>query len=215
MQFSAETLWRSPVNSACLFADCARIETWVTAALVVIATTLVSIAPASASDDPASSGVSRDRLLRIHALVEREIAAKDYSGVVTLVARDGHIVHFEAQGLADIEGGKPMTKDAVFRLASMSKVVTAVAVLILVEEGKIRLTDPVEKFLPAFKNLQVAVPDPGPSAPGAPPRHTLVPATHAITVRELLTPRGWEADRSARRRWRRSLESRGKTWLPK
>jgi len=174
------------VNTACAFADCARMATRVAAALIATATTLVAIRPASASDDPAPSGVSRDRLLRIHELVEREIAAKEYSGVVTLVARDGHIVHFEAQGMADIESGKPMTRDSVFRLASMSKVVTAVAVLILVEEGKVRLTDPVERFLPEFKDLKVAVPDPGPGS-GTVPKVTRIPASHAITVRELLT----------------------------
>ncbi|MCW3053649.1 MAG: hypothetical protein JWN14_2819 [Chthonomonadales bacterium] len=175
------------MNTAYAFADCARIATRIATALIATATTLIAIGPASASDDPASSGVSRDRLLRIHELVEREIAEKEYSGVVTLVARDGHIVHFEAQGMADIEGGKLMTKDAVFRLASMSKVITAVAVLILGEEGKVRLTDPVERFLPEFKDLKVGVSDPGPSAPGAPPKVTRIPAAHAITVRELLT----------------------------
>ena len=132
-------------------------------------------------------GVSQERLQRLHEMVERTIAEHEYSGAVTLVARNGHIVHFEAQGLMDVEGHRPMMKDSVFRLASMSKVVTAVAVLILVEEGRVRLTDPVSRFIPEFKDMKVAVPDPG-STPGAvPPKYTLVPATRAITVRDLLT----------------------------
>ena len=79
------------------------------------------------------------------------------SGAVTLVARRGRIVHFEAQGLMDIESKKPMMKDSIFRLASMSKPITAVAVMMMVEEGKIRLTDRVSAFIPEFKNMKVAV----------------------------------------------------------
>jgi len=142
-----------------------------------------ALAAAPATADPASVGVSRERLMRIREMVERDIAAKQYSGAVTLVAREGRVVHFEAQGMMDIEAGRPMAKDAVFRLASMSKVVTAVAVLILVEEGRVRLTDPVARFLPEFSALQVAV-----SEPGADPTHfTLTPAARPITVRDLLT----------------------------
>src|SRR5206468_6974208 len=109
-------------------------------------------------------------------LVEREIAAKEYSGVVTLVARNGRIVHFEAQGLMDSERAKPMTRDAVFRLASMSKVITAVAVLILVEDGKVRLADPVSRFVREYKELKVAVPDPGQKPGAADPQYSFVPA---------------------------------------
>lgn len=136
--------------------------------------------------NPQVQGVSRERLQRIHELVEREIAEKQYSGVVTLVARNGQIVHFEAQGLMDVEHNKPMTKDTIFRLASMSKVVTAVSVLILVEEGKVRLTDPVSRFLPEFKNMKVAVPEAGLSGSGL-PKYSLTPAHREITVQDLLT----------------------------
>src|SRR6185436_6532063 len=80
-------------------------------------------------------GFSTERLQRIHETVAQHIEMKDVSGAVTLVARRGRIVHFEAQGLADIESRKPMMKDSIFRLASMSKPITAVAVLMMVEEG--------------------------------------------------------------------------------
>jgi len=136
---------------------------------------------------PETVGISSERLRRITEMVERQIAAQEYAGVVTLVARNGRIVHFEARGSADGESARPLTRDAVFRLASMTKVVTAVAVLVLVEEGTVRLTDPVGRFLPEFRGLQVAVPDPGASPDAATARYRLEPAARPITVRDLLT----------------------------
>ena len=143
-------------------------------------------------------GFSTERLQRVHEAVARHIEAKDVSGAVTLVARRGKIVEFEAQGLADIESKKPMMKDSIFRLASMSKPITAVAVMMMVEEGKVRLTDRVSAFIPEFKNMKVAVAKGtttpvqmpafgrgGPPAP--PPEFDLVPAAREITVRDLLT----------------------------
>jgi CubicO group peptidase (beta-lactamase class C family) len=143
-------------------------------------------------------GFSTERLQRVHEAVARHIEAKDVSGAVTLVARRGKIVEFEAQGLADIESKKPMMKDSIFRLASMSKPITAVAVMIMVEEGKVRLTDRVSAFIPEFRSMKVAVAkgttNPvqmpafgrgGPPAP--PPEFDLVPAAREITVKDLLT----------------------------
>jgi CubicO group peptidase (beta-lactamase class C family) len=143
-------------------------------------------------------GFSTERLQRIHETVARHIEMKDVSGAVTLVARRGRVVHFEAQGLADIDATKPMLKDSIFRLASMSKPITAVAVLMMVEEGRIRLNDRVSAFIPEFKNLKVAVAkgttNPvqipafgrgGPPSP--PPEFDLVPAAREITVKDLLT----------------------------
>jgi CubicO group peptidase (beta-lactamase class C family) len=131
---------------------------------------------------PQSPAVSGERLSRIHTAVERRIADKDLSGAVTLMARDGKILHFEAHGFSDLESRKPMAKDAIFRLASMSKPITGVALLMLVEELKVRLTDPVSKFIPAFKGMKVAVPDP--AQPGG---FATEPAGHDITIWELLT----------------------------
>ena len=82
-------------------------------------------------------GISSDRLKRVHEMIQRHIDAQDIAGAVTLVARRGRVAHFEAHGSMELSSKKPMTKDAIFRLASMSKPVTAVAVLMLFEEGKI------------------------------------------------------------------------------
>ena len=143
-------------------------------------------------------GFSSERLQRIHETVARHIEMKDVSGAVTLVARRGRVVHFEAQGLMDIESRKPMARDSIFRLASMSKPITAVAVMMMVEEGKIRLNDRVSTFIPEFKNMRVAVakgttnpvqmPAFGRGGPPAPaPEFDLVPAAREITVKDLLT----------------------------
>ena len=94
-------------------------------------------------------GLSTERLKRIGEAVQRHIAAGNVAGAVTLVARRGKIAHFEAQGVMDVDTKKPMAKDNLFRLASMSKPITGVAVMMLVEEGKIRLNDPVSRFIPS------------------------------------------------------------------
>jgi CubicO group peptidase (beta-lactamase class C family) len=136
--------------------------------------------------------------MRVREAVQRHIDAKAVSGAVTLVARNGRIAHLEAHGLIDIEAKRPMPKDGIFRLASMSKPITAVAVMMLIEEGKIRLNDPVSRFIPEFKAMKVAVPKGGvepPAAPaggrggrGGPPVEVdLVPANREITIRDLLT----------------------------
>src|SRR6185437_12793425 len=104
-----------------------------------------------------SVGLSEERLARIHDAMQRHIDAHDISGAVTLVARKGQIAWFQSQGLMDIDANKPMQKDATFRVFSMSKPVTGVAILMLLEEGKVRLTDPVSKFIPEFKGSKVAV----------------------------------------------------------
>ena len=141
---------------------------------------------------PEEVGLSAERLQRIHEMVMRHVEARDISGAVTMVARRGRVVHFEAHGLMDIEAKKPMTKDALFRLASSSKPITAAAILMLMEEGKLKLTDPVAKYIPEFKNSKVAmesVRGAVPMSDGAPggDRYYVVPANHDITIIDLLT----------------------------
>ncbi len=150
---------------------------------------------------PEDVGLSAERLGRIHDAVQRHIDAGTISGAVTLVARHGKIAHLEAHGLMDIESKRPMPKDGVFRLASMSKPITAVAVMMMIEEGKVRLSDPVSRFIPEFKSMKVAVAKPNargggaaPAGPGGaggrggpPPEVDLVSATREITIRDLLT----------------------------
>jgi CubicO group peptidase (beta-lactamase class C family) len=156
----------------------------------------IAALPVAAASVPAAKpediGLSQERLQRIHETMQRHIDAGDIAGAVTLVARRGRIAHFEAHGLMDIESKKPMQKDAIFRLASMSKPITGVAILMLMEEGKIRLTDPVSKFIPEFKDLKVAVVKEGAAggrggAGAAVPQFYTVPANREITIRDLLT----------------------------
>ncbi len=147
---------------------------------------------------PQSVGLSSERLQRVHELVERTIAAGEIAGAVTLVARNGQVAYLEAQGVMDLQSKRPMQPDSMFRLASMSKPVAAAAILMLAEEGKVRLSDPVSRFIPAYANLEVGIAKPaapGPGGPpaaaagpgGAPPEFYQVPATRQITVLDLLT----------------------------
>jgi CubicO group peptidase (beta-lactamase class C family) len=128
---------------------------------------------------PEDVGMSSERLRRIHEAMLRHIDAGEISGAVTLVARRGRIVNFEAHGLMDLESKRPMQADAIFRIASMSKPITGVAVMMMLEEGKLRLNDPVSKFLPEFKDSKVAV-------PRGKDFYT-VPADRDLTIRDLLT----------------------------
>jgi CubicO group peptidase (beta-lactamase class C family) len=137
---------------------------------------------------PEDVGLSSDRLERIHQVMERHIQAGDIAGGVTLVARRGRLAHLEAHGVMDLDSRKPMPKDAIFRIASMSKPITGTAILMLMEEGKIRLTDPVSKFIPEFRGLKVAVTQqPATAARTAEPQFYTVPANREITIRDLLT----------------------------
>ena len=174
-------------------------------ALLALLIAPLTMALVPTTTKPEEVGLSSERLQRVREAMQRHIDAKTVSGVVTLVARKGKIAFFEAQGLMDIEGKKPMPKDGIFRLASMSKPITGAAVMMLVEEGKIRLSDPVSRFIPEFKNLnKVAVPKPGAQAGGrggpgaggppaaggrgaAPPEFDTISASREITIKDLLT----------------------------
>lgn len=143
---------------------------------------------------PEKVGMSSDRLERINSVIQRHIDDGTITCAVTAVARRGKIVHFQAHGFADVDKGIPLSKDAIFSMMSSSKPVTGVAVLMLMEEGKIRLTDPVHRFIPEFKDMKVAVPKgngPRPSVPRSPrdpkPEVDLISARRDITVQDLLT----------------------------
>ena len=154
------------------------------ATVTALALPLAAIAGAVPRATPEEVGLSSERLGRITEVVRRHIDAGDVSGAVTLVARRGHIAHFEAQGFLDIESQTPLQTDAIFRLASMSKPITAVAIMMLVEQGEIRLDDPVSRFIPEFADSdKVAVPRPG----GEDGEFDLVTANRPITMRDLLT----------------------------
>jgi CubicO group peptidase (beta-lactamase class C family) len=154
------------------------------AAAVVLATTSAH-AQGLPTASPESVGVSSERLARLSDTMRRYVDEKRVAGVVTLIARDGKVIHFDAVGRRDIEANAPMEKDTIFRLASMSKAVTSVAIMMLMEEGRLLLNDPVANFIPAFESTTVAVPPP-PNAPANSPV-AIVPAEHPITIRDLLT----------------------------
>jgi CubicO group peptidase (beta-lactamase class C family) len=130
--------------------------------------------------DPAAAGFSFDRLKRLHQGLAAEVDAGRYSGYIVLLARDAQIVDWRAYGWQDVEAQVPMQRDSILRIFSMSKIVTSVATLILLEEGKLRLGDPVEKFLPALANRQVFV-------GGTAEAPQLEPARRSVTIRDLLT----------------------------
>jgi CubicO group peptidase (beta-lactamase class C family) len=140
---------------------------------------------------PEDVGLSTERLQRIHDAMQRHIDAHDVSGVVTAVARRGRVAYFEAQGAMDLENKKAMPPDALFWIASMSKPITGAAVLMLMEEGKLRLTDPVSKYIPEFREMKVAVMQertgPAASQNPAPRQFYTVPANREITIRDLLS----------------------------
>ena len=129
---------------------------------------------------PESVGLSSERLERITTLVQHGIDEKRIAGAVTLVARRGHIAWLKAQGMQDREASKPMPTDALFRICSMSKAITSLAVMMLYEEGEFLLDDPVSKYIPEFKNPKVLV------KPASGPSYS-IPAKREITIRNLLT----------------------------
>jgi len=125
-----------------------------------------------------ANGFSRDRLARLHHALAAHVSAGDMPGVVALVSRHGE-VHVEAVGTLSF-GGAPMMRDTIFRIASMTKPVIAAATLMLVEEGKLRLDDPVDAFLPELADRKVLKAIDGPV-------EDTVPARRPITARDLLT----------------------------
>lgn len=136
------------------------------------------LSPAS----PESVGMSSKRLDRIDAMCEEAIKTGNLPGIVALVARNGKIVFHEAYGKPDATSSAKLKKDAIFRIASQSKAITSTAVMMLWEEGKFRLDDPISKFIPEFKNPQLLK-----SFNYADTSYTTSPADKEITIRHLLT----------------------------
>jgi CubicO group peptidase (beta-lactamase class C family) len=131
------------------------------------------------SAKPESVGMSAERLERIGKAVQQRIDEKRIAGAVTLVARRGRVVWFKPQGMMDREANKAMRPDTIFRICSMTKPITSVAVMMLYEEGHFLLDDPISKYLPEFKNPKVLVkPENGATY--------TIPATREITIRDLL-----------------------------
>jgi CubicO group peptidase (beta-lactamase class C family) len=144
---------------------------------------------ASPTAKPEEVGLSAERLQRITQMIERRIATGDLAGAVTIVARKGKVAHHVARGVMDLVSKQPMTPAAMFRIASMTKPVIGVAVMMLIEEGKLHLNDPVSRYIPEFRDMKVAMAQPsnGRGGAGGDPRFYTVPAQRAITVKDLLT----------------------------
>jgi len=132
--------------------------------------------------DPQSVGMSPERLARIDTLLSQAVKYDKIPGAVALVARHGKIVYHKAFGYADNQSGRVMKNDDIFRIASQTKAVTATAVMILWEEGKFGLDDPISAYIPEFKNPKV-LKDFNPKDSS----YTTIPAASEITLRELLT----------------------------
>ena len=157
-------------------------------AVAVIAA--AAFAPGLAADsatisDPATAGFAADRLIRIDKSLQGYVERNEVPGVVGLIARRGQIVYHKSFGHRDVEAKVPMSNDAIFRIASMTKPIASAALMMLWEEGRFLLRDPVAEYLPEFADMKVAVPvAPGDSARGP---YRTVAAKNAITIQHLLT----------------------------
>ena len=158
------------------------------AAAPILAQTAAKKTPAASEPvlvSPASAGMSAERIDRISKTMQRYVSEDRIAGTVTYLMRHGKLVHFEANGWADVERKVPMKKDTIFRIASMSKGVTSVAAMILIEEGTLSLETPVSKFFPGFKRTTVALKPPAGAVPDSPA--VVVPAKREITIKDLMT----------------------------
>jgi len=159
-----------------------RLRTLLLAAfLASIAAPIHWTSPAKAGSE--LQGFSPERLDRIAPVMSEQIAKGTFPGEVALIARNGQIVYFEAHGFIDAAKTKPMTKDAVFRAFSMTKPMTSVAAMALVEQGKMSLRDPISNWMPEFKEMKVLVERQ--DERGRTSRE-VVPARRPITVHDLL-----------------------------
>src|ERR1700733_6489696 len=112
------------------------------------------------SPSTVAASFSREKLHRVGDYIRNEIAAGKIPGAVILIQQHGQPVYFESFGLRDVESRRPMTADSIFRLYSMSKPITSVAAMMLVEDGKLSLGDPLSKYIPAFADVKVGVEKP-------------------------------------------------------
>ena len=118
---------------------------------------VISFLATSNAYEASKVGISKERLNKIAPVLEENIQAGRFPGFITAVARKGEVVHYETQGFSDVEKKIPLEKDSIFRIYSMSKPVTGVALMILLEEGKVRLSDPVSLYIPEFATTEVMV----------------------------------------------------------
>jgi CubicO group peptidase (beta-lactamase class C family) len=149
---------------------------------VSIAFPVISLLPAEGlpKAEPRQSGFSADRLQRIHAVLQESVERKEFAGINVGIARHGKLAYFDSFGFRDLEAKKPMQPDTIFRIFSMTKPITSAAVMMLYEEGKFLLDDPVSKYAPAFGELKVLAREGGNSS-------DVVDLKRPLTIHHLLT----------------------------
>ena len=157
-----------------------RIHVFVAAAtLLAVGASRATAQAVRATVARASNGFSTERLARVDRFLQQYVDSNRIGGAVALVIRDGQVAYQRAVGWSDRDSRRPMTADAIFRIASQSKAITSTAILMLVEEGKIALGDPVSRFIPAYARTTVAS--------RADSGRTVLPARRQITIHDLLT----------------------------
>ncbi|HEX9877243.1 MAG TPA: serine hydrolase domain-containing protein [Gammaproteobacteria bacterium] len=154
---------------------------WLTRVLGLVAASAAQLAAAQGLPmaEPEALGVSSERLARVEALIDAAIANEEIAGAVALIARHGRVAYLQPFGMADIDDGEPMQADTIFRIASMTKPVTSLAVMMLHEEGHFLLDDPVSRFIPELGNPRVLTADDG--------SVDAISARGEITIQQLLT----------------------------
>ena len=166
-------------------------KTAISCAIVVAGLTLTLVSAAAPSARPEEVGLSSERLQRVAQMIQRRIDAGDLAGAVVAVARKGKVAHLSAHGVMDLESKQPMTPATMFRIASMTKPVVGVAIMMLVEERRLHLNDPVVALHPRIPRDEGAIAQPagrgGGTAARAAPQFYTVPAQREITVKDLLT----------------------------
>ena len=165
------------------------------ACLAILVFLALPVGTATTVGKPEEVGLSSERLQRVAQMIQRRIAAGDLAGAVVAIARKGRVAYVNAQGVMDLDTKQPMSSSSMFRIASMTKPVIGVGVMMMVEEGKLRLNDPVSRYIPEVRNMKVAVLQTSPAGRGggaagaAPPtpQFYTMPAQREITIKDLLT----------------------------
>jgi CubicO group peptidase (beta-lactamase class C family) len=151
-------------------------------ALLVLPACILSAQKIVPAANAAAAGFSSQRLAKLDKAMNEWVEEGWMNGAVALIIRDGKIAYYKAAGYNDLEEKIPLAKDQIFRIASQTKAVTSVAIMMLFEDGKLLLDDPVSKYIPTFKNQSVLE-----KFTAEDTSYTTVPAKRDITIRDLLT----------------------------
>jgi CubicO group peptidase (beta-lactamase class C family) len=163
---------------------CLACGVFVAFSALVVQVPVAAVAAGLPLGDPADAGFSKERLDRIEKAIHRAVESKRISGASAVVAKDGKIVYRANVGQRDFENSLPITDDTIFRIASMTKPITSVAAMLLIEEGKLSLDDALDKFVPEFGKARVII---SPVSNGKSADEQFEPVRRPITVRHLLT----------------------------